>query len=263
MFNWFKKKSAPSREAIAPGLDQFVKPMAIATALTEAISEYFMAVKNGKKSSPAYQRKQGNVIGIWGDTRLEALRQLWGYGASDIALLANHHQQKRLLDSFVEEKPYLEYPLQPSGDSVHDTLQAIFQVYLFLGEAGSAVADKETAGSIVFSGFEQQAKTLQTKWGEFEEALHGSRNVPPTPSTLVEILYEDVTRKAKTIALSSQFGANYRAGLNCFVELYQREMKSLGHSEDRVKKEGDDLQMIIQKILAAESPDSLPEEIRI
>jgi len=262
MFNWLKK-SAPSREAMAPVLDQFVKPMAIATALTEAIAEYFTAVKNGKISSPAYQRKQGNVVGIWGDTRLEALRQLWGYGASDIALLANHHQQKRLLDAVVEEKPHLEYPQQPSGDPVHDTLQAIFQVYLFLGEAGSAVGDKESAGATVFSVFEQQAKTLRTKWGEFEAAVHGSGNVPPMPSTLVEILYEDVTRKAKTIALSSQFGANYRAGLNCFVELFQREMKSQGHADDKVKKEGEDLQMIIQKILAAESPESLPEGIRI
>src|SRR5215204_200313 len=98
MFGWFKKKASPRSEDIAPIFQHLFEPMALATALAESIAEYSKAVKNGKASSPAYQRKGDSVVGIWSDTRLEALRHLWGYGASDAFLLADHRQQKKVLD---------------------------------------------------------------------------------------------------------------------------------------------------------------------
>lgn len=169
MFGWFKKKSNPQSEAVCQKLLQFQKPMILVQALAEEISEYYKAVKSGKSSAPAYQRKDDSVVGIWRDTRLEVLRQLWGYGASEPTLLADRFQQKKLLYAFFENKPQYEYSHQPSGDPLHDTLQALFHVYLLLEKAGTAVGDKETDGlflkcvakKTIFSDFEEDAKVLR------------------------------------------------------------------------------------------------------
>ena len=266
MFGWFKKKHTLHSGAVPPILERFLKPMALATALAETISEYVKAVNNGDASSPAYQRKEDSVVGIWSDTRLEALHHLWDYGASDTSLLADHRQQKNLLDAFFEKKPQYKYPHQPSGERVHDTLQALFQVYLFLGKAGSAVADKETdsgslilANKTIFSDFEQQAKTLWAQWISFEQATRSSGDLPPMPSTLLELLYKDVTIKAKTIALSAQFGPDYQAGMNYLVNTVQEQMKTRGESEDNINKQTGQIRSMMKKVLAADDPNRLDE----
>lgn len=257
-----EKKRTRQSGAIRPILQQSLEPMALATALAETISEYVKAVNNGDTASPAYQRKEGNVVAIWSDTRLEALHHLWDYGASDASLLADHHQQKNLLDAFFEKKPQYQYPHQPSGDRVHDTLQALFQVYLFLSKAGSAVADNETdsrslkrANKTIFSDFEQQAKTLWAQWISFEQANHSSGDLPPMPSTLLELLYKDVTRKAKTIALSARFGPDYEAGMNYLVHVVQKDLKAQGESEDSINEQTEQIRSTMKQVLAADDPD--------
>lgn len=229
MFGWFKKRATPHSESVPQVLQRFVKPMALATALAETISEYEKTVRSGKASSPAYQRKGESVVGIWNDTRLEALRHLWGYGASDATLLADHRQQKKLLDALFQDKPQYEYPYQHSGEPIHDTLQALFQVYLYLSKAGSAVADKETDSlslklnnKNIFSDFEEQAKSLRELWGVFEQAVRRSSDLPSVPSTILEALYRDVTKKAKSIALTARFGPNVSGKRPTFFSLAAR-----------------------------------------
>jgi hypothetical protein len=265
MFGWFKKKSTPQSEAVCQKLLQFQKPMILVQALAEEISEYYKAVKSGKSSAPAYQRKDDSVVGIWRDTRLEVLRQLWGYGASEPTLLADRFQQKKLLYAFFENKPQYEYSHQPSGDPLHDTLQALFHVYLLLEKAGTAVGDKETDGlflkcvakKTIFSDFEEDAKVLRTEWTAFEQAVHGSGGIPAMPCTLLEILYKDVTRKTKTIALSAQFGPDYQTNMNDLVNRVEEQMHDQGKSQESINKKMEQLRSTYKKLLAADEPDHL------
>lgn len=235
-----------------------MEPMALATALAETIADYVRAVDSGKVSAPAYERKGDSVVRIWGDTRLEALRYLWGYGASDAMLLADYRQQKKLLDDFFEEKPQYEFPHHPSGETAHDTLQALFQAYLFLGKAGTAVADKETdstslelANKNIFSDFEEKASKLRVLWNGFESALNNSSQLPEMPSTLLDLLYKDVTKKAKGIALSAQFGPNYESGMQHLIKRVEKDIEDQGDSEQKIKK----IQNTMKSLLEADDPD--------
>lgn len=262
MFNWFKKKKTPRTDEVPPIFKQFIEPMALATALAETIADYGRSVDSGKVSAPAYERKGDNVVGIWGDTRLEALRHLWGYGASDAMLLADHLQQKKLLDDFFEGKPQYEFPHQPLDEAVHDTLQALFQVYLFLGKAGTAVADKETdstslklANKNIFNDFEEKASKLRVLWNGFESALNNSSELPEMPSTLLDLLYKDVTKKAKGIALSAQFGPDYESVMQYLAKTVEKQMKEQGHSEQKIKEQMQKVQNTMKSLLEADDPD--------
>ena len=262
MFNWFKKKKTPRTDEVPPIFKQFIEPMALATALAETIADYVRAVDSGKVSVPAYERKGDNVVGIWGDTRLEALRCLWGYGASDAMLLADYRQQKKLLDDFFEGKPQYEFPHHPSGEAIHDTLQALFQVYLFLGKAGTAVADKETdstslelANKSIFSDFEEKASKLRVLWNGFESAPANSSELPEMPSTLLDLLYKDVTKKAKGIALSAQFGPNYESNMQYLVKRVEKDIKEQGDSEQKTKEKIEKIQNTMRSLLEADDPD--------
>ncbi len=262
MFNWFKKKKTLRTDDVQPIFKQFIEPMALATALAETIAGYMRAVDSGEVSTPAYERKGDSVVGIWRDTRLEALRHLWGYGASDAMLLADPRQQKKILDEFFEEKPQYEFPHQPSGEAVHDTFQAIFQVYLFLGKAGTAVADKETdsaslklANRNIFNDFEEGASKLRESWSSFESALNNSSKLPEAPSTLLDLLYKDVTKKAKGIALSAQFGPDYETGMQYWVKTVEKQMKEEGDPEENIKEQMQKIQSTMKILLEADDPD--------
>lgn len=251
-------------EEVPETLQQFIKPMALLNALTETVSEYSKAVGSGKISSPAYKREGDSVVGIWNDTRLEALSHLWGYGASDVGMLTDYRdrQQEKLLDALFNDKPHLEYPHQPSGDPIHDTLQALFRVYLFLGEAGSAVVDKETDSRFlelkhknIFSDFEEQAKSLRTSWSDYEKELRGSKDLPSMPPTVLETLYRDVTKKSKTIALSAQFGPDYHAGMKHFLNVAKEEIAKQEESAETISEQIREIESTLQALMAADDPD--------
>jgi len=266
MFGWFKKIERLDMEELPETLQQFIKPMALLNELTEAVSEYSRAVGSGDISSPAYKRENDSVLGIWNDTRLEALSHLWGYGASDVTMLTDYQnrQQKKLLNALLQDKPHLEYPHQPSGDPIHDTLQALFRVYLFLGEAGAFVLDKETDRRFlelkhknIFSDFEEHAKSLQASWSGYEQALHGSKDLPSMPPTILETLYRDVTKKSKTIALSAQFGPDYHAGMKRFLNLAREQIAKQKVSEETISMQLHDIECTMQALMAADDPDDV------
>lgn len=288
MFGWFKEKffpqsepllrqkplsfgkpfvplSEPLRQKILP----FVKPMALVTALAENISEYFKDVESGEASYPAYQRKNDTVVGIWRDTRLEALRHLWGYGASDPTLLGDTFKQKQLLDAFFESKPQYEHTHQAAGNPLHDTLQSLVHVYLFLDKAGTAVGDKETdklflksvAKKTIFSDLEEDAKVLWAEWIAFQQAVHRSGDIiPAMPCTLLEILYKDVTRKAKSIALSAQFGPDYQTNMDVIVGEIPKMGLAQNKSQESINKTVEHLRSMHKQLLAADDPDHLSQE---
>ncbi len=264
MFEWFKKKAAGKTGHVPDIFKTMIRPMALAAAVADTIADYHRAVRAGEVTSPAYKRKNSNVVEIWAHTRLEALSRLWGYGASDVGSLSDSLQQKVLLDAFFEEKPQYLFPHRPSNEPVHDTLQAVFQVYLFLDEAGSEVCDKETdhvtlkiANKTVLSDFEAQAKILRAEWTALHNAIHEPSPLPQLPATLFEILYKDVTKKTKSIALSSQFGPDYRLGFNSVVELVRSLLQQQGESATNVNHRIQQLHTMMRKILEAHDPDQV------
>lgn len=221
MFNWLKRRARPSDEAaVARLVDGFLGPTLLVTAVGRIVERYFEDVSRGVATFPAYQRKDESVVGVWRDTRIEALRQLWGTEGwkPEAGLLADRTRQSEILACLLDEQPHLAMP-QPRGEAKADTIQAMFQVYNYLGQVGSKVADRETdrltlkvkRHRTVFDDLTDRAAQLRTEWARYPVALNSDEGDPLNfPKTLFEAMYEDVTAKAKSIALSAIWGRTTR-----------------------------------------------------
>lgn len=265
MFGWFKKKPKEAPE-VPKLIEDMFRPLSLAAAVSKIISEYQQDVRSGEISAPAYQRKDESVIGIWRDTRLEALSNLWDYGSSEPGTLANHRQQMDLLNVFFIDKPQFAFPLSPTGEKAHDTLQAVFRVYIYLGEIGSAIMDREScrdtlklAGKTIFSNLEIEAAKLWEAWKSFNVTLQPPGELSRMPPTLFEVIYADVTAKAKSIALSSKFGPSYEDGMQSMVSMIQTKMKANDDSDTEISKAVQGMRALMDEILAANDPDHFSE----
>lgn len=86
---------------------------------------------------------------------------------------------------------------------------------------GVEVGDRETGGSAlpisgkdIFAAITGAASKLGEEWQSFESAVRDrSASLPPMPRTFFEALFEDVTGKTKSIALSTKFGPHYESGM--------------------------------------------------
>ena len=248
MWKWLRKGSRQPSDAVRALAEQLIGPQSLAVALAETVRAYFDAVKAGKVSYPAHRRDGASVVEIWSDLRVEALHKLFYFGQSDPYLLSDPLSQGDLLSCFLDDRAHLEIP-QPRGAVVPDTIQAMWQVYLYLDAAGSEVADRETdrmglklEGRSILDRIEADCAEVRPKWVAVR-AGGGGGTIPPT---IIELLYADVTAKAKSIALSAKFGPHYEGGIK-FVE-------------DQLAKQGDDLtafRATVERIMAAKDPDHL------
>ena len=75
------------------------------------------------------------------------------------------------------------------------------------------------------------------------------------PSTLLDLLYKDVTKKAKGIALSAQFGPNYESGMQYLAKRTEKLMKEQGDSEQKIKEQMQKIQNTMKSLLEADDPD--------
>lgn len=258
MFGWLKKKPAQTQGHVPDVLKRMLEPMALAEAIASTIHDYVKAVKKGDITVPAYKRQlsEGSVVSVWIDTRYEALSLLFGQGA-DAMLLADFRNQEKLLDSLFNEMPHFEFPHQPSNNPIHDTLQAVFRIYMYLNEVGTAVGDETTCRTTVFSDFENQAKVLQQQWKTFDEAIRGSTSAPDLPTTLLELLYEDVTKKTKFIALSAVWGPFYMSNFNYFIESGRQQALKSGESAESINAKIQQVKSTMQRLLEAHDPDQM------
>ena len=144
MLGLFRKKKAqePSQE-LRVFAERFVGPQARTLAIAESVREYVDGVKAGKIEYPAHRRKDTNVLTVWNDVRLEAFHKMFNFGQSDLMLLADFRQQLPMLNCFLDERPHLEMP-QPRGQTTADTLQGIWQIYVYLSTVGSELGDVST-----------------------------------------------------------------------------------------------------------------------
>ncbi len=246
MWGILRKRQIP-KEPVRGLMSGFIGSQALVTALAETIQSYGSAVRAGKMTSPAHRRDGASVVELWADIRIEALWGLFGFGVADPSLLADPRQQEFLLTAFLDDRVHLEMP-QPRGAPIPDTVQSIMSVYHFLSTVGSEVCDRETdretlrqAERSILGCLEHAAGEARGHWSAFLAAPK-----LPLPKTLIELIYDDVNAKTKSIALSTRFGPTYEAGIR-FVE-------------DHLRKDGGDLAPFRAKLaefMHASDPDHL------
>lgn len=251
MWSWFKRNSLPRHSGFEELAKRCVAPQSLAVAIAGIVREHVDDIRTGRATYPAHERENAGAVEIWCDLRIEALHGLFNFGKSDIILLANQRRQPELLTCLLDERPHLEMP-QPRGETVPDTIQALWQVYVYLDKVGSKVCDRETdrttlklAGRSILDDLTFQAQRLRSEWKDFEDALN-SKEKPPLgkPRTLLDLLYEDVTAKTKSIALSAKFGPDYEANMTYIVARFS-------------EKHGDasEVRATMDHLLSAKDPD--------
>lgn len=115
----------------------------LAVAISETVRDYVAAVTAGEIPYPIHRSEGASVEEIWGGLRMETLHKLFNHGLSDPFILAEQENQERLVNCWLVERPYLEMP-QPHGERDADTIQAVFQCYVYLSTVGSEVCDRLT-----------------------------------------------------------------------------------------------------------------------
>jgi hypothetical protein len=248
VFGWFKKKKTPE---LSPDMQAFAKkmfgPQALAVSIAEMVREYVDEVKAGRIEYPAHRRKSPSVLAVWADGRLEAAHKMFNFGQSDVMMLADFRKQAELLDAFVNEQPHLEFP-QPRGEPVADTLQSVWQAYMYLDAVGSEVMDRTTdratlkaSGSDVITDFTTKATKLRDLWADYDRAMKASsRPLPEMPETMLEVRWADLTAKTKSIAMSKIFGPSYEGGMQYVLNSLAKnasesEVKSIKAGFERLR----------------------------
>jgi hypothetical protein len=123
---------------------------------------------------------------------------------------------------------------------------------VYLDKIGSEVADRETnrhtlrlAKRDIISALTSRAEDIRADWEAFDRGIKSSSELlPEMPRTLFEAMYEDVTAKTKSIALSAVFGPSYEANMR-FVE---DEIRSRGGDVEK-------LRALNRRVMAATDPD--------
>lgn len=253
MWGWSKKKREPLSPEFEALVHQFIGPRALAVALAETVQAYVREVKAGRVSVPAHHRKEASAVAIWRDLRMEAFALLFDHGTADLFLLAEHQRQREVLDCFLDERPYLEMP-QPRGEAIPDTLQAVWRAYGHLDAVGSEVCDKETdrqtlrlEGRSILDLLVGRLETLRQQWRTFEERDATAGESLPMPGTMLEAVYDDLTAKTKSVALTAKFGPNPLATIRWIED----RMKGGGATENDVAA----FRATVQRVLAAKTPD--------
>lgn len=209
---------------------ELFRPMSRLIAVKEIVAEHFTEVADGKFPCPAFRQRDLGPATIWAVTRLEALRPIFGFGSSELPLLVDHKSQVQVLTALLEDKPYLMLP-QPSGDTVSQTIQAIWQSYLYLTKVGGEVLDRETdpyslkkRGKDILHSLLEGSRTLLDAWIAYREAISDrTSSLPAMPKTLFDLFYEDITAKTKSLTMSAVYGPSYESNIRSVLKQAQAE----------------------------------------
>lgn len=113
---WRKRKIADlADEETLAFIKAGISSRALAVAIAEAVKDYVDAVTAGELPYPVHRSEGASVEEIWAGLRMEALHKLFNFGLSDPFILAEQENQQRLVNCWLVERPYLEFP-QPRGE---------------------------------------------------------------------------------------------------------------------------------------------------
>ena len=107
----------------------------------------------------------------------------------------------------------------------------------------------------IIDEFERGIKRLHVQWSEFDSAIRGSNSLPPEPSTIFDILYKDITKKSKIIALSAMFGHDHMAMIKEDEQHIRKRFREQGKSEKYIEEQIRIIQKTTQNLLSAQDPD--------
>ncbi|MER9614543.1 hypothetical protein [Mesorhizobium sp. M0207] len=220
--------------------------MALLLAIKQSTDEYAVSVRKGLSQFPAHRRKDSNVEAIWRDVISEVFVRMLEFGDSDLTILADFRRQPEVLARFLVDRPHLSMP-QPNGDRLDQTLQAVWQGYLYLAKIGEETLDRETSRF----DLSKRGKDIVSDLAQRAEVLRASASNPDAsalPECFIEAVYEDVNRKAKSIALSAMFGPAYESGISHMVKLVT---ESGAQADVRTVEDS------IRRIMNATTPDDI------
>lgn len=244
MFGIFRKKNSDPFRQLA---ENFVGPIAKAVAITELVAEYARGVNDGTIDYPAHRREQKNVPHIWNDVRLEAFEKMFNFGTANLSLLADRREERSMLAALETMEPQLRLS-EPVGTPHTDTLLAVWRVYEYLDAVGTDVGDASTdrhllnaRGVSIFDKFISKSDELRSA-----RQRYAASSSEPMPATLMDILYDDVTSKTKSIAMSAVFGPNPESGITYMLGLIAKEGKP---------KDVEFMKASVAKLRAAREPE--------
>lgn len=255
MFGWFKNKKseADEKEAIRRLMAPIIEAQSTAVAIAQTAAEHMKQVSAGAISAPAVNWKgQGkNVQRVWSATRLETVSHAFNFGQSSLMLLADLKHQHVLIDAWLDRRPQFEFP-QPRGEPTADTLQGVWQCYVYLSKLGDVTMDRETysgdlkrRGTSIEAGFTERLIALRDPWWLY--ANETTRTDPARmPRFLIHEFWEDITLKSKSLAMSSVFGPSIEAGIANLEELIGNDPAGLAA-----------LRQSVARLKAATDPDAM------
>jgi hypothetical protein len=242
MFGWSKNKSR--QEVTQNSLDHLSR----AVAVSEIAREYFQT----QKQIPIAKAEGSSIMEVWHGTRLEAISQLWNFGAVNVELVIDPTKHPKLLDAIIARYLFLPDP-EPTGDEIKDKISAICKIYDYLNQLEHDLAVPSHSvrghgpGSISrYASFVLEMHKLHPKWQAFIFALTSKAQLPDQPETIFVPLWRDVTFRAKMIAVCSRFGPHYMAQMAA--------VRKLIHEGNEQSTSTDSM---FAKILAADDPDKV------
>lgn len=248
MLNFLKRKSQTQTRST---IGQLIEAPAFAGKIAARKDRYLNRVQTLHLVLPAVRRKEDSVLEIWDATRFESIANLWATPGMDIALISDakcHGKRNKAIFQFDIRADYTA-----DGSDVGKTCQAIRHVYDYLGAVGEEVFDPQSApsklklhGKRISDVFSQLVRANEADWDKFHFAQAGGREIQSVPQTIFEILWRDVTRLAKNIAICTKFGPDFQSGVE-----YRRVL---------AKNRPDELKLISQferEILPLNDPDEI------
>jgi len=227
LFDFLKPKTkSPDMTLRVTG--NIFEPESLISALDTRIPEYLAAVNQGRCKSPACTRKSGepysSVSDIWEDTRLEAFVPLFRHGASNPMALCQVPMQRELFTRFNNDHPHLKLPHVPSGEELHDTIQAVWQCVLYLREQCSKAGTNLTVRDTALEVFNSKCVRAYEWWQNEENgsAAYALLARGERPPLMFYILWTEATRLAKEVAIASIFGSSLKFFMDLMVKTEKR-----------------------------------------
>ncbi len=215
MLSFLKRKSKSETRST---IGRLMESPAFANKIRLRKERYLDRVKTLHLVLPAVRRKEDSILDIWDSTRFEAMANLWATPGFELSLISDaKNHGKRNQPIF-----HIDLRADYSGDEtdVGRTCLAIRHVYDYLAAVGEEVFDPQSApsklklhGKRVFDTFVQQVRANEADWDKFQFDQAGGHEIQAVPQTIFEILWRDVTRVSKNIAICAKFGPDFQSGV--------------------------------------------------
>jgi hypothetical protein len=248
MLNFLKRKSKTEARST---IGRLMEAPAFAGKIKSRKDRYLDRVKTLHLVLPAVRRKEDSVLELWDATRFEAIANLWTVPDMDIALIADAkcHGKRNAAIFRIDFRSVL------SGDTsdVGQTCLAIRHVYDYLAAIGEEVFDPQSSpsklklhGKRVSDTFSTLLAANEAEWDKFHFDQAGGHEIQAVPLSIFEILWRDVTRLSKNIAICTKFGPDFQSGVE-----YRRVVAK--NRPDELKRIAD----VERNILPLDDPDDI------